>query len=195
MSNLVAGGTQTPFQTGSTAVGSVKPMVVSGPTANYPTGSVMVFFRMFLDRETEKEIDGKERGRSERTREREKKKKTNSIFSHFSKKKKKKNRTMYLLTTQTSTTLRLLAYTNTGNLASNTAPILASQRTVTSSISIGGAGSYGNAQLASGTQFEGGDDRLIGLSYANGRMLASCTSYYGSTAASPKVSFEKKKKR
>lgn len=138
----MTGGTQTPFQTGSTAIASVKPMVVSGPTANYPSG------------------------------------------------------TMYLLTTQTSTTLRLLTYTNTGNLASNAAPTLASQRTVSSSISVGGSGSYGNAVLSSGTQFDGGDDRLIGLSYANGRMLASCTSYYGSTSASPKVrGFEEGEKR
>ena len=38
ISSLVAGGTQTPFQTGTTAVASVKPIVVSGPAANYPTG-------------------------------------------------------------------------------------------------------------------------------------------------------------
>jgi hypothetical protein len=38
VSNLVAGGTQTPFQTGTTALFSVKPIVVSGPTANYPSG-------------------------------------------------------------------------------------------------------------------------------------------------------------
>jgi hypothetical protein len=38
VSNLVAGGTQTPFQTGTTAIASVKPIVVSGPTENYPSG-------------------------------------------------------------------------------------------------------------------------------------------------------------
>lgn len=100
---------------------------------------------------------------------------------------------MYLLTTQTSTTLRLLTYTNTANLASSTAPTLASQRTVTSSISIGGSFSYASSPtLASGRRFDGGDERLIGLSYASGRLLASCTSYYGSTAATPKVRKEKK---
>lgn len=95
---------------------------------------------------------------------------------------------MYLLTTQTSTTLRLLTYTNTQNLASNSAPTLASQRTISSSISIGGSFNYGSsAALANGQAFDGGDDRLIGLSYASGRMLASCTSFYGSTAATPKL--------
>lgn len=101
---------------------------------------------------------------------------------------------MYLLATQTSTSLRLLTYTNTGNLASNSAPTLARQRTVTSSISIGGAGSYSSSPtLSSGTAFDGGDNRLIGLSYANGRMLASATTFYGSTAASPKVRKERKR--
>jgi hypothetical protein len=95
---------------------------------------------------------------------------------------------MYLLTTQTSTTLRLLTYTNTGNLASSSAPTLASQRTISSSISVGGYFNYGSsAQLANGQNIDGGDDRLIGLSFASGRLLASCTSYYGSTAATPKV--------
>ena len=95
---------------------------------------------------------------------------------------------MYLLTTQTSTALGMFTYTNTGNLASNQAPTLASQRTVSSSISIGGSQSYGlSARLANGQNIDGGDDRLIGLSYAGGRMLASCTSYYGSTSATPKV--------
>jgi hypothetical protein len=42
VSNLIAGGAQTPFQTGSTALASLKPMVVSGPTANYPSGCVLV---------------------------------------------------------------------------------------------------------------------------------------------------------
>jgi len=82
----------------------------------------------------------------------------------------------------------LIKYTNTNNLASNTAPTLASQRNVASSISVGGSQNYASSPVfASGTAFDGGDDRLIGLSYANGRLLASCTSYYGSTAAPPKL--------
>ena len=97
---------------------------------------------------------------------------------------------MSLLSTQTSTSLRMLTYTNTGNLASNTAPTLASQSTITSSISIGGGFNYNSyATLSDGTAFDGGDERLIGLSYASGRILASATTYYGSTAATPKVIF------
>lgn len=138
--NLVAGGTQTPFQTASTSIASVKPMNVAGQ------GST--------------------------------------------------SSTMYLATVQTSTTILLLKYTNTNNLASNTAPTLASQRNVASSISVGGSQNYASApQFASGTAFDGGDDRLIGLSYANGRLLASATSYYGSTAAPPKVRAKEERER
>ena len=58
------------------------------------------------------------------------------------------------------------------------------------SISIGGGFSYNSyATLSDGTAFDGGDERLIGLSYASGRILASATTYYGSTAATPKVIF------
>jgi len=93
---------------------------------------------------------------------------------------------MILLGTQSSTTLIMLTYVNTANLASNTAPALSSQR-MTSSISIGGQESYTSPALSDGTLFDGGDDRVSGLSYASGRLLASCTTYFGPTAATPKV--------
>lgn len=179
VSNLVAGGTQTPWQTGTTAMASVKPMVVSGPSASYPSGCVFSYFWvLFGESETERmRVRIGRTGARRRTTT-----KTHCSLSI----KTKQNRTMYLLATQTSTTLRLL--TNTGNLASNSAPTLDSQRTVSSSISIGGASSYSSSPaLSSGTAFDGGDDRLIGLSYANGRMLASATTFYGSTSSTPKV--------
>lgn len=68
ISNLVAGGTQTPFQTGTSAIGSVKPMVVSGPAASYPSGCVFVS-RFYKESAKERERGG-EKKKSETKKER-----------------------------------------------------------------------------------------------------------------------------
>ena len=131
VAGLAAGGDQNPWQTSSTAFGSLKPMIPA-------SGSV--------------------------------------------------GSTIYLVSTLTSTELLLVKYTNTNNLDLGKPPTLDSVKTVRSSISIGGELNYElRPELANGQKFNGGDTRLIGLSYASGRLLASCTSFYGPLGQQPKV--------